>query len=166
MQPNMTEASAPLNKYFVFLTNRVGRLLGMRIRQKMHQLEHIELNATQIGLLADLWIEDGQRQQDLAIATIKDKGTVARAIQALEKQGMIRREGDPDDRRNKRIFLTPPGAAFHQRLKPLAAVTEQEATNGIAPEDLATCREVLERIYHNLHANYGPVPPSKNQVKL
>ena len=38
-----------------------------------------------IDILADLWEQDGVIQQDLAISIVKDKATIARALELMEK---------------------------------------------------------------------------------
>lgn len=107
--------------------------------------------STQLGLLADLVEEDGIRQQDLAISTIKDKGTVARALSGLEEGGMIRREVDPRDRRQKRIFLTTKGQRMWNFAQCNSDRTLGSATQDINPQDFKTCIDVLQRVYQNLH---------------
>ena len=67
----------------IFLTNRVGRLLASHIRFQNESEEYARM-LPHIGILVDLWEKDGVRQQDLAISLIKDKGTIARALTAME----------------------------------------------------------------------------------
>lgn len=103
-----------------------------------------------MAILADLYIKDGQRQQDLAISSIKDKGTIARGLNALEKEEFVVRETNPSDRRNKLIFLTDKALRFEKYFNPILIRVMQEAARDIAPKDLAVCTEVLQRIYQNL----------------
>ncbi len=99
---------------------------------------------------------DGQTQQELAISTIKDKGTVARALTGLEKAGLVRREHDIRDGRNKRIFLTDEGRSFIEGMLPVLKGTAHDATQGVDPADLKICLATLHHIYHNLHAILSP----------
>ncbi len=104
-----------------------------------------------MGLLADLMNNDGLRQQDLAISTIKDKGTVARALKQLETAGLINREVDPEDRRQKRIKLTEKAHRMWTYVHDHADYAICCAKKDIPPEELAVCTSVLNKIYHNLH---------------
>ena len=61
----------------ILLTNRVGRLMAARLRQEPN-IEHTEFVGPHAGILADLAMGDGVRQQDLAMSAIKDKATIAR----------------------------------------------------------------------------------------
>jgi len=113
--------------------------------------EGYELNASHIGLLADLLQTDGQRQQDLAISTIKDKGTVARSLSTLESDGMIQRKLDPIDRRQKLIFLTDKGRRMMRFTSTRCQAMLAQASQDISEEALSTCTQVLQKIYYNLH---------------
>ncbi len=147
MQPFMDEhAHSPVDS-LVFLTNRVGRLLAQEIRHQA-SVEEWGVSAQHMGILVDLWVEEGVRQQDLAISNIKDKGTIARALQSLEASGIVARVPDEKDKRNKLIYLTKRGKALRSHLLPQARRTESEAARGISEEELATCQRVLKHIYH------------------
>ena len=136
-------------KQLIRLTNRVGRLLGTRIRQELSEEEQ-DFQSAHFAILSDLWLEDGVRQQDLATALVKDKGTIARALRQMEQKRLIERRSCADDRRTKRIYLTDRGAAFRDRLLPLATKVTREATEGIDPQEYATCIKVLQQIHHRL----------------
>lgn len=134
----------------IFLTNRVGRLLSNCIRGRA-KMENINLLPTHMGVLVDLWVQDGLRQQDLALSAIKDKGTIARAIDSLERENMVVRVPDERDKRNKRIYLTFQGRALQKKLHPHAMETLNEATEGIPEEDLRICKRVLLGMYNKLN---------------
>ena len=138
----------------VFLTNRVGRLLANEIRKQSNMEEDWGMQPHHIGILVDLWIHDGLRQQDLAISLIKDKGTIARALDALENLGFLTRVADTQDKRNKRIYLTEEGHALKEKLWPHAQTVVQNATIGIDADELAVCKRVLQKIYHRLNIQH------------
>ena len=139
----------------IFLTNRVGRQLANRLLQDM-EFEGFRPQPTHIGLIADLVERDGLRQQDLAIATIKDKATVARAIKQLEEAGMLRRTVDPDDRRQKTITLTAKAHRLYDHVRRHADDLLADAQRGVDPAELAVCTSVLHQLYHNLY-DHAPV---------
>ncbi len=144
----------PYNPFesLVFLTNRVGRLLSLHIQKRIQP--QMEMSHPQcIGVLVDLWKEDGVRQQDLAVSMIKDKATIARALDAMERQNLVVRVTDPKDKRNKRIYLTHKGKAMRNELMPIAEAIASEASKNISEEEMDICRKVLEKVYFNLHAN-------------
>ena len=142
----------PVNS-LVFLTNRVGRLLANEIRKRT-ALDELGLSAQHMGILVDLWVKEGVRQQDLAVSNIKEKGTIARALQSLEAANIVVRIPDQEDKRNKLIYLTHRGRSLREELLPEAQQTVQEATEGIPEEDLAICKRVLSQIYQKFTCNH------------
>jgi len=142
----------PVNS-LVFLTNRVGRLLANEIRKRT-ALDELGLSAQHMGILVDLWVKEGVRQQDLAVSNIKDKGTIARALQSLEAANIVVRIPDQEDKRNKLIYLTHRGRSLREELLPEAQQTVRKATEGIPEEDLAICKRVLSQIYQKFTCNH------------
>ena len=111
----------------------------------------IDIQPQHMGVLSDLWKKDGIRQQDLAIALIKDKATIARTISYLEQKNILVRVADEQDKRTKRIYLTHKGKSLKQKLIPIAEATVEDALVGVSAEELNICNQVLGRIYENLN---------------
>ncbi|WP_197494080.1 MarR family winged helix-turn-helix transcriptional regulator [Lewinella sp. 4G2] len=130
----------------IFLTNRVGRQLA-RLAMERITFDKFEAQGPHIGLLADLSAQSPQRQQDLAITTVKDKATITRAVQQMENAGLITRVPDTIDRRQKMISITKQGRKFWQHAQEEMQTVLEKATESIDPEKLAICNEVLFSIY-------------------
>lgn len=143
------------SKSLIFLTNRVARQLTTAVLSDL-EFDGWKPQSTHMGIVADLLRQDGIPQQDLAISTIKDKGTITRGLQGLEREGVLKRQIDPQDRRNKLIFLTEKGRCLHATMQPCIAKTMEVATKGIKDENLNNCIEVLHQIYTNLQENINP----------
>ena len=133
----------------IFLTNRVGRMLAAHMR-KQEVLQVHDLMPQDIGLLVDLWSEDGLRQQDLAFSIIKDKATITRMLDRLEEKNIAVRVPDPVDKRNKRIYLTHKGKQLEEEVWPIAEKVVASATNDVSEDELMICKKVLFKIYQHL----------------
>jgi DNA-binding MarR family transcriptional regulator len=94
--------------------------------------------------------QDGQRQQDLADVVHKDKTCITRIIDSMEKRDLVVRIPDRLDRRQKLIYLTNKGKKLPEELMQIARQTSLEAQQGINPEHLNICGEVLMKIRSNL----------------
>ena len=70
------------------------------------ELEPYNIGSGQFIFLGTLYREDGVHQETLAKKINIDKGTTARAIKKLEKEGYVVRKEDPEDRRAYKVFLT------------------------------------------------------------
>jgi len=130
----------------VFLCNRVGRQLAQSTWKHLSE-DSIDISPQHMGILSDLWQQDGVRQQDLAVSLIKDKGTIARTISFLEEKNILVRIDDPKDKRTKRIYLTHKGKKLKEEIIPLTEKVEKEVLGQINPEELKTCKKVLAQIY-------------------
>lgn len=140
---------SPLDS-IIFLTNRAGRLLANEVRRRA-DMDSLGLQSQHMGILVDLWQQDGVRQQDLAVSTIKDKGTIARALDTLERDNVLVRVPDPADKRTKRIYLTHKGKMLKEMLVPQAREVEADVVSGLSTDDLQACKRVLVHIYRKLH---------------
>lgn len=132
-----------------FLTNRIGRLIANGLKNKLGK-EEFDMPTHCIGILADLWEQDGVIQQDLAIAIVKDKATIARALEIMEKKNIIVRIKDERDKRNKKIFLTYKGNQLRNQVLFHGSAVFKEATKGVSKEEMRHCLNTLEKIYTNL----------------
>ena len=73
------------------------------------QSNGLDITIEQWRILFYLWKEDGINQQELAKRSKKEKSTITRQIDILEKKGLIIRRSQSSDKRNKQIFLTQQG---------------------------------------------------------
>lgn len=133
----------------LFLTNRVARQLLAVVLGEL-EVDGWRPQGTHLGILADLLNADGIRQQDLAISAIKDKATITRGLQVLEAEGLVFRSIDQKDRRQKLIYITEKGQAFHQKIRPILLGRMSQLTQAIPPTDMKVCLSVLHQLYDTL----------------
>lgn len=79
-----------------------------------------------------------------------DKANISKLLQVMENKGLIRRQADDEDQRNKDIYLTDQGESRLPQLR--AALDRWEATCflGIDPEEIRQFQRISERITQNL----------------
>ena len=91
------------------------------------------------------------QRQDLSIRDLNtvqlDKATVTRAVQLLERSGLVLRAAQPDDRRLIALRLTPKGHELVDRLIPKALAFEAEIRVALGPADM----RAFDRIIRSLH---------------
>ena len=157
----MLEANNPAR--LIFLTNRVGRQLARYCLPNL-EVDGFSPQPTHLGILADLTVRDGQRQQDLAVSGIIDKATVTRSIQQLLGLGYINRVKDTVDRRQKIITITDKGRSMWQRTEQHMSDVMPEVTAGISQKKLTVCLEVLSEIYQTMSTKVGETPEIKEHA--
>lgn len=136
-------------KNFGFLTDRVSRLIHARVEAVKKEKSYSFSNAC-LGILAELWMKDGIKQQDLADALIRNKSSINKMLLSLEKDGMIYRQIDETDKRQNRIYLTAEGKRFRTFIKKRAHMGELCATEGLDESEIQTAKKVLKVMYENL----------------
>ena len=113
--------------------------------------EHgVELTPEQWIVLVRLWTEDGQTQTALGHATFRDRPTMSRILDVMEKNDLVGRRRDPDNARAWRVHLTAHGKALRKKLVPGAKHLVERSQRGISERDLATTRATLVQMFANL----------------
>jgi len=112
--------------------------------------EGIEITTEQWSVLACLWEKDKVTQQALCDITAKDKPSMTRLIDKLERQNLVTRVSDHNDRRINLIHLTDAGAALQQKATEIVLMVATKTLNNITEDELNTSRVVLKKIMSNL----------------
>ena len=89
-------------------------------------------------------------QQELCNATFRDKPSITRLVDNLEKLQLVKRVASEEDRRINRICLTKTGLKLQEQSMMMAEETLNEALEGVAPEQIDICKAVLQLVYDNL----------------
>lgn len=88
----------------------IGRWISIIYRYAQNymtkELEPYNIGSGQFMFLLTLYKEDGIHQEKLSCYLNIDKGTTARAIKKLEREGYVIRKEDMEDRRAYKVFLT------------------------------------------------------------
>ncbi|UUC47192.1 MarR family winged helix-turn-helix transcriptional regulator [Flavobacterium cerinum] len=141
----------------IFTTENLYNLLSGRIPSAFNRalMTHFKANGItltkeQWSILAVLWKKNGCSQQVLADDTYRDKPSITRLIDNLEKEALVERRPDKNDRRLNLIFLTEKGKAMEEGVMKIVDQTVTEAVRNIDPEILQIVRDTFIQIYNNL----------------
>ena len=132
-----------------FLVNRTALHLKRELPQEFRRHGYT-VTVEQWALLNQLWEQEGRYQVQLAELILKDKPTVGRMLEVLEKDGLVYRQRDDDDRRAYRAFLTQEGRQLEDKLVPLALGVLNRALDGLGPDDVEHLTRILARVDKNL----------------
>lgn len=134
---------------YSFITGKASTAISRRLQKKFNG-SNINLTIEQWSVLYHLWKEDGMSQLELCHASFRDKPSITRLVDNLEKLGLVKRVPDERDRRINKIFLTPDAEKLQERTMILAEETLNEALKGVPPEHIEISKEVLQMVYDNL----------------
>ncbi|MDF9800170.1 DNA-binding MarR family transcriptional regulator [Catalinimonas alkaloidigena] len=109
-----------------------------------------DITSEQWSILNRLWEKDGINQLEIAGITLKDNASVTRTLELMDKKGLIRRQVDPDDRRNRRIYLTDAGKKLKKPLIQCAEAVLKRATANISAREIGLLNELSRQIIQNL----------------
>ena len=91
----------------VWLT--VGRT-NLKVHRALNQsLGELDLSLAQHEILLSIWQKNGITQKQLAENLLVVKSNVSALIKKLEARGLVQRDCDPNDTRNKCLSLTAAG---------------------------------------------------------
>ena len=135
---------------YSFITGKASTALARRL-QKNFKLAGIEITIEQWSVLYHLWKQDGLSQQQLCDATFRDKPSITRLVDNLEKQGLVKRMANKNDRRVNRICITPEAQKLQDQTMEVANQTLNEALAGVSNGQIEVAKEVLQRVYDNLN---------------
>ena len=122
-----------------------------RRMQKNFRNANLDITIEQWTVLYHLWKEDCLSQQELCNRTYRDKPSITRLIDNLEKQRLVKRSSSKNDKRINLICLTDAGWALQDTTLALANQTMDEALNGVKKEDIEIVKTVLQKVYDNLN---------------
>ncbi|SRR5579884_2072444 len=145
-----------LNREFAFILNDAARMLKTFADQKASQFG---ITRAQWAVLVRLDRFEGLKQSELADMLDLQPITLTRLLDRLSECGLIERRSDPNDRRAKRLFLTPAAKPLLEQLGHLGDELTATALAGIERESveqmvakLATVKENLRQAIAQRHA--------------
>ncbi|WP_029904112.1 MarR family winged helix-turn-helix transcriptional regulator [Prevotella sp. 10(H)] len=83
-------------------------------------------------------------QQELANLTFKDKSSLSYLIKNMEKRGLVIREEDTNDKRNKLVVLTFKGKEMHTRINKIINDVYAKLEENVNPEHIELCIEYMK----------------------
>ncbi|HML58409.1 MAG TPA: MarR family transcriptional regulator [Ferruginibacter sp.] len=134
---------------YSFITGKASTAVARRLQKNFKQAG-IEITIEQWSVLYHLWKQDGLSQQQLCDATFRDKPSITRLVDNLEKLKLVRRVPSKDDRRSNLIYITPEANQLQTRTMEVANQTLNEALEGVTNGQIEIAKEVLHMVYENL----------------
>jgi MarR family transcriptional regulator, transcriptional regulator for hemolysin len=122
---------------FAFLISDVARLLRTYADQRARRLG---ITRAQWAVMARLETTEGLKQSELAEILDLQPITLTRLIDRLCANGMVERRADPNDRRAKRLYLTPLARPLMDQLTDMGRDMMGTVLDGF---DLATVERMI-----------------------
>ena len=107
---------------YSFITGVASTAIARRLQKNFKQ-QGIDITIEQWSVLYHLWKQDGLSQQELCSATFRDKPSITRLVDNLEKQQLVKRVASLDDRRINLIYLSETAAMLRDQTMDMANQT-------------------------------------------
>lgn len=132
---------------------RASRLLVLASRSWIHRIDNILRNET--GQTRARWqvlFTLGFGDQP---ATMTDIGhrlrvqwpTMVRVVEGMERDGLIAREDNPNDRRSRLLRLTPEGDRVITQIQPTLDRERAQILSDFSDQELEVCERILKKIF-------------------
>ena len=134
---------------YSFVTGKASTAIARRLQKKFN-IAGLNITIEQWSVLYHLWKEDGRSQQQLCNATFRDKPSITRLVDNLEKLNLVKRVAAENDRRINLIYLTKNAQKLEEETMMIADETLNEALKTVPADRIDVCKEVLQIVYDNL----------------
>jgi DNA-binding MarR family transcriptional regulator len=140
----------------MILNKKVGVFLNLvHCRFKVYmstffQNQGFDITPEQFLVLDTLWDDGVQSQQEIAIKISKDKNSVTKLIDALEKKNYVQRVAYKQDRRLNLIHITESGQKIKDKVTEIALEATNSIIRDIPIQDLDTFIKVLSKMSDNM----------------
>jgi MarR family transcriptional regulator for hemolysin len=124
---------------------------------------------SQWRVVATLVLQPGLTQKEIADKVGVEGATLVPVIDKMEKEGLLKRKPDSNDRRINRIYLTPKADSLWESMIECALRIRKSSGRNISESDIQTTLETLRKITKNLTVFFDldkPVIPMKKTYKV
>jgi DNA-binding MarR family transcriptional regulator len=135
------------NRFLPYVVNRVTNRLNADFQAALRQRG---MTLTHWRVLAFLEETDGLGVSALADYTVTDQSTLSRALQQMERRGLVARRAGATDKRFIEVHISSRGRALFAQILPLALKLRDRALAGLTDADRDRLLDLLSRILVNL----------------
>ena len=143
------EASLKFHMSMGMLINSAHRAMTKRFVQNAMK-SGLDISLDQWMVLGPIWQLESASQKELGEITLKDKTSITRLVDVLEKKNLVVRVEDQIDHRIKRVILTNAGKQLFFDVLPIMEKTREQVRKDISDQDIETFKKVLSSIIVNL----------------
>lgn len=131
--------------YINILNSRIKKCFFDKLQEN-----GVNITPEQYLVLDILWEKQSISQQRIADIIQKDKNSVTKIIDSLEKKNLVCRVVDANDRRINKIELSQKGSDLEEVATEVAIKFMNDVVHGIDTQDLDTFAKVLHQLKDNI----------------
>lgn len=113
------------------------------------------LTTAQYGILLHLWRGEPLSLTDLSGLVFRSNSALTSLIDRMERDGLVARAADANDRRVTTVLLTPQGKELLLRIRDRHRPFLADMMGSLSPDDLDQLGELLENLRTNIEVEQG-----------
>jgi DNA-binding MarR family transcriptional regulator len=126
---------------------RIMRIFNRIDRRSAEAMRAWDLTPARFDVINHAGLNEGATQQELADALLVTKGNVTQLLDALERDGLIRRDKCG---RMKRVYLTDRGRAVREQAMTSHVALIAKAMHALSPDEQQTLVNLLRKLERGL----------------
>jgi DNA-binding MarR family transcriptional regulator len=124
------------------------------------ELKKYGINLTRFNIMSTLYKNGGEMTpSEIAESVFREKNSITAVINALEKEGVVRREPSSNDRRSVKVVITEKGWKEANRLNPIAQELSRQTLScmqkGQVEDLISTMRTVRDSLMPRITKSPG-----------
>ena len=128
---------------------KTSKMIGCLINEVLLE-NNIDLTREQWVVLIKLYKYDGLAQNQLAFFTERDKTSLTRLINTMERKNLVIRKAAEKDKRVKLVYMTEIGKATFKKAFPIMQNIIQNLQKGLKQQEIDNTIYILQKLQNNL----------------
>ena len=139
-----------MDKKYFSLDNDIGFLIQRAlqiVKSRFYEsFSKYGLTTKQYGVLLRLWEEDGISQKELGMRLYTDGATITGIIDRMERENLVIRKKEGNDRRLTKIYLTIKGYKLKEELGPEISKFNKTILEKLHPEEINQLKKFIKKL--------------------
>ncbi len=128
---------------------KTTKMIGCFMKDALHDND-IDLTREQWIVLVKLKAKDGLAQNELAMVTERDKTSLTRLVDTMERKNLVYRKRSTADMRVNLIYLTDFGKNEYKRAIPVMQQSIKQLQSGLTEKEINNTIQTLQKLQSNL----------------
>ncbi|WP_285907244.1 MarR family winged helix-turn-helix transcriptional regulator [Pseudodesulfovibrio pelocollis] len=137
---------------------QLSRFQRLYARSLAARLAPLGVHSGYLGVLHYLWQRDGITQKTLHELMPVEQATLSNTLKRMERDGLIARTPDPDDKRAHVITLTPRANALKPQVMQAIGDLRAAVNTGLTVNDRRYFRRIMRQMTESLETDQEDAP--------
>ena len=135
------------DKSIGYVVNHLSRVMTQALNDA---IKDFGVSPGQVPVLMCLWEQDGLTQRELYERVNIEQATMSNTLKRMERDGLVRRKPDPNDRRAARILLTAKAKKLEAKVSDAIKDVNKTALGKLKKKDKKCLMDLMGTMIDNL----------------